>query len=286
MSQCHTVTKKRNFSETLSSSNLNDSFLCSICQSYIVLPTSLICGHSFCKFCVVEWIETSSPNDDHASCPVCRKKVCFADIESIGINKVLESCIDMFVRSLSDNDDTKSYKQRQKKMKKREHLHNFVQNHKKTQKFKTIRLRMNEILKNCNGVMKYDEMVENLKSLDFDKTYLDLFLSSKVKKNTGLILVGDYIVDCWTYDNIQSDTQIGKYLLSNPKELLYVVLHDGISENSSDLIQQYLLPQSDFFKGIVDEKKAKKALYIKYNSHHGSENNIENNGESNQQTNL
>jgi hypothetical protein len=210
------------------------------------------------------WIETNKQGDDHSSCPICRKKVCFADIESIGVNKLLESCINMYISTLTETNETVSYKKRQKKMAKHEQFHNFVKNHKKTPKFKSIRTKINEILKPCNGVMKYEEMVEQLILWGFDKTDLDLFLVSQVKKNTGLVLVGDFVLDVWEYDNINCD--LGKYLQANPKELLYLLLHDAISDNNSHLVSQYLLPQSEFFKEIVNEKKAKKALYAKYNA--------------------
>ena len=49
-----------------------DIFLCSICADYMVLPSTLMCGHNYCKECIVKWIDEQGKG---VSCPVCRKVI-------------------------------------------------------------------------------------------------------------------------------------------------------------------------------------------------------------------
>ena len=42
---------------------------CSCCFELMVEPTTLNCGHSFCRFCLAKWWDTSK----RATCPDCRQ---------------------------------------------------------------------------------------------------------------------------------------------------------------------------------------------------------------------
>ena len=260
---CKKIERKRNFSQMFELDNEDNdqkSFLCSICSDYIVLPICLICGHNFCKDCISKWIETKKfEYGQHPSCPVCRTKVC-VDVNAIGVNKLLQSCINAYVSSLECNEDTESFKKRQKKSSERDERNIFVKNYKKSKKYKGIRSKIDTILKDCNGIIKYNELVEKIKELDVDKVELDLFFASKVKKTMGFILVGDFVVDCWNYDNMGINSDVVKYLQKNPKELLYAFINDAFPD--SYIIDEFNAPQSEFFKTIVDEKKVTKALFM------------------------
>lgn len=51
--------------QRLSQEDLN----CSCCFELMVEPTTLNCGHSFCRFCLAQWWSASK----HATCPECRQ---------------------------------------------------------------------------------------------------------------------------------------------------------------------------------------------------------------------
>lgn len=51
--------------DTLSEQDLQ----CGCCFELMVEPTTLTCGHSFCRFCLAQWWHASS----HCTCPECRQ---------------------------------------------------------------------------------------------------------------------------------------------------------------------------------------------------------------------
>ena len=46
----------------------SEDFLCSCCYDLMVQPTTLQCGHSFCRLCIANWYFTSKKME----CPQCR----------------------------------------------------------------------------------------------------------------------------------------------------------------------------------------------------------------------
>ena len=53
------------FSQVMEQNDLQ----CSCCFELMVEPTTLNCGHSFCRFCLAKWWDTSK----RATCPDCRQ---------------------------------------------------------------------------------------------------------------------------------------------------------------------------------------------------------------------
>ena len=251
--------KKRSFFDANDKNICDKSFICSICSDYLVSPVCLTCGHNFCKDCITKWIETNRADFAHPSCPVCRAKVC-VEHDSLAVNKLLEFCIINYMISLEENEDTQLFKKRQKKSLKSEQLKTFAKNFKKSKHFKSIRSRIDLVLRESNGIIKYNDLVEKLKQHNIEKVELDLFFASKLKKPIGLLLIGDYVIDCWNYNNMGDDSDIVKYLYKNPNELMYAYINDGLTE--SFILDKFQTPQSEFFKTIMDEKKVMKALYI------------------------
>ncbi|XP_043093267.1 bifunctional apoptosis regulator-like isoform X3 [Puntigrus tetrazona] len=45
-------------------------FVCHCCYDVLVDPTTLNCGHSFCRHCLAEWLHSSQRNE----CPECRER--------------------------------------------------------------------------------------------------------------------------------------------------------------------------------------------------------------------
>ncbi|KAK8809430.1 hypothetical protein WA171_001009 [Blastocystis sp. BT1] len=59
------------FSQFLASfkSRRIDPLHCSLCHSERVLPISLICGHQFCSYCLMQWKQTNQ------KCPICHRMI-------------------------------------------------------------------------------------------------------------------------------------------------------------------------------------------------------------------
>lgn len=78
--------------EVLSHMNdvLENELQCIICSEYFIEAVTLNCAHSFCSYCISEWMKRK------IECPICRK-----DIKSKTHSLVLDNCIDKMVDSLS-----------------------------------------------------------------------------------------------------------------------------------------------------------------------------------------
>lgn len=48
---------------------LQEDFVCSCCFEILLQPTTLTCGHTFCRFCLANWWNTSKK----AECLQCRR---------------------------------------------------------------------------------------------------------------------------------------------------------------------------------------------------------------------
>lgn len=75
------------------SSHLNDvlenELQCIICSEYFIETVTLNCAHSFCSYCINEWMKRK------IECPICRK-----DIKFKTPSLVLDSCISKMVDNL------------------------------------------------------------------------------------------------------------------------------------------------------------------------------------------
>lgn len=80
--------------EVLSHMNdlLENELQCIICSEYFIEAVTLNCAHSFCSFCINEWMKRK------VECPICRK-----DIESRTNSLVLDNCISKMVDNLSSD---------------------------------------------------------------------------------------------------------------------------------------------------------------------------------------
>ncbi|XP_024899468.1 E3 ubiquitin-protein ligase RNF8 isoform X1 [Pteropus alecto] len=78
--------------EVLSHMNdvLENELQCIICSEYFIEAVTLNCAHSFCSFCINEWMKRK------IECPICRK-----DIKSKTHSLVLDNCISKMVDNLS-----------------------------------------------------------------------------------------------------------------------------------------------------------------------------------------
>ncbi|XP_006882227.1 PREDICTED: E3 ubiquitin-protein ligase RNF8 [Elephantulus edwardii] len=69
---------------------LENELQCIICSEYFIQAVTLNCAHSFCSFCIGEWMKRKK------ECPICRK-----DITSKTHSLVLDNCISKMVDNLS-----------------------------------------------------------------------------------------------------------------------------------------------------------------------------------------
>ncbi|XP_040839233.1 E3 ubiquitin-protein ligase RNF8 isoform X1 [Ochotona curzoniae] len=69
---------------------LENELQCIICSEYFIEAVTLNCAHSFCSYCIKEWMKRK------IECPICRK-----DIESKTHSLVLDNCISKMVDNLS-----------------------------------------------------------------------------------------------------------------------------------------------------------------------------------------
>nr|XP_012602353.1 E3 ubiquitin-protein ligase RNF8 isoform X2 [Microcebus murinus]XP_012602354.1 E3 ubiquitin-protein ligase RNF8 isoform X2 [Microcebus murinus] len=78
--------------EVLSHMNdvLENELQCIICSEYFIEAVTLNCAHSFCSYCINEWMKRK------IECPICRK-----DVKSKTRSLVLDNCINKMVDNLS-----------------------------------------------------------------------------------------------------------------------------------------------------------------------------------------
>ncbi|XP_053160748.1 E3 ubiquitin-protein ligase RNF8 isoform X2 [Hemicordylus capensis] len=79
--------------EALSQMNdvLENELQCTICSEHFIEAVTLNCAHSFCSYCIKEWMKRK------LECPICRGAI-FSKTRSL----VLDNCIDRMVENLDD----------------------------------------------------------------------------------------------------------------------------------------------------------------------------------------
>mgnify|MGYP003297681957 CR=1 FL=1 len=56
--------------------NIEQEYECLICMDLLIEPITTLCGHTFCRFCLTEYLKNNK------NCPLCRKAI-FQSAESI-----------------------------------------------------------------------------------------------------------------------------------------------------------------------------------------------------------
>jgi hypothetical protein len=83
--------------------HLRPHLSCPICYERLFNPVSLLCGHSFCKKCLIWWVERggkSEESDDEilqvfGTCPSCRHQIVGESKSNLfQVNTALKSCMD------------------------------------------------------------------------------------------------------------------------------------------------------------------------------------------------
>jgi len=73
--------------KSLSQSDVN----CGVCYELLILPTTLRCGHNFCRHCLAKWYFASKKTE----CPICRQVY----QEKPAVNNLVR-CVYLFMSSL------------------------------------------------------------------------------------------------------------------------------------------------------------------------------------------
>ncbi|KRX02403.1 hypothetical protein PPERSA_10020 [Pseudocohnilembus persalinus] len=101
-----TISKKVDYTQKIKQKCLNkqNSFLCPICLDYICLAATTQCSHTFCRECLLEYIEISK------NCIVCNKNLRnIPEFRSITLDDQIYS----FIKN-QDEQNLKAYEERKK----------------------------------------------------------------------------------------------------------------------------------------------------------------------------
>ena len=96
--------KEDKWSEDKVVSSMKEEFTCVICQELFICTHTLSCSHSFCEWCIKNWLKTSQ-----RVCPICRVKVSSEPIKSI----VVDNAISMLEAKLSDKEKLERKKEKE-----------------------------------------------------------------------------------------------------------------------------------------------------------------------------
>ena len=77
-------------------SSIKEEFICVICQELFINAYTLPCAHSFCKWCIKEWMKRKG----HKDCPMCRKRITSEPFHSL----VLDNAVKNLARKLSPSE--------------------------------------------------------------------------------------------------------------------------------------------------------------------------------------
>ena len=64
---------------------MQEEFTCVICQELFIRTFTLPCSHSFCEWCIKEWIKRKRQRD----CPICRKKITSDPVRSLVLDNAI-----------------------------------------------------------------------------------------------------------------------------------------------------------------------------------------------------
>ncbi len=63
--------------------SMREEFTCVICQELFISAHTLPCSHSFCEYCIKEWIKTKK------ECPICRKHTTLGPIHTLALDNAI-----------------------------------------------------------------------------------------------------------------------------------------------------------------------------------------------------
>jgi len=109
-------------SSMFSKDDLEEEFTCTICQELILSAATLECSHSFCQYCIGNWLERKK------QCPVCREPIQKEPVRS----RTVDNAIGKIVATLSP--------------KEKQNWDERVQNHSKQAQEEATHLKLKELI--------------------------------------------------------------------------------------------------------------------------------------------
>ncbi|KAF6027827.1 BFAR [Bugula neritina] len=105
---------------TSSTEMLEEEFVCGVCCDLMVIPTTLNCGHSFCRHCLARWFDVGKKTE----CPICRKSFAGCPMENKHMMNSLEKLFEVKYRKrkeevLDDKDNKQAIQEFEKILEKR-----------------------------------------------------------------------------------------------------------------------------------------------------------------------
>lgn len=71
-------------------SSMQEEFTCVICQELFINAYTLPCAHSFCEWCIKEWMKRKG----HKDCPICRKKITSDPVHSLALDNAVDKLVE------------------------------------------------------------------------------------------------------------------------------------------------------------------------------------------------
>lgn len=70
--------------------SMESEFICGCCSDLLIQPTTLTCGHSFCRLCLAQWFTQSRKR----TCPFCQQ----AYLGCPGVNITIKCVLKCFLK--------------------------------------------------------------------------------------------------------------------------------------------------------------------------------------------
>ena len=70
--------------------SMQEEFTCVICQELFIRTFTLSCSHSFCEWCIKEWMKGKRQQD----CPICRKKITSDPVYSLALDNAISKIVE------------------------------------------------------------------------------------------------------------------------------------------------------------------------------------------------
>ena len=71
-------------------SSMQEEFTCVICQELFINAYTLPCAHSFCEWCIKEWMKRKG----HKDCPICREKITSDPVHSLALDNAVSKLVE------------------------------------------------------------------------------------------------------------------------------------------------------------------------------------------------
>ena len=70
--------------------SMQEEFTCVICQELFINAYTLPCSHSFCEWCIKEWMKRKG----HKDCPICRKRITSDPVHSLALDNAVSKLVE------------------------------------------------------------------------------------------------------------------------------------------------------------------------------------------------